>query len=116
MRISDWSSDVCSSDLSLDYARNRPQGRHPGDKDPATPQLPLVEHADVRRMLLQQKAVAEGGLLLALDLAMRIDRQKQDPDPDRRAREALLLDFLTPIVKAWFSDRALEAKIGRAHV
>src|SRR3546814_5076386 len=40
---------------------------------------------------------------------MRIDRQKQDPDPDRRAREALLLDFLTPIVKAWFSDRALEA-------
>src|SRR3546814_14483335 len=60
-------------------------------------------------MLLQQKAVAEGGLLLALDLAMRIDRQKQDPDPDRRAREALLLDFLTPIVKAWFSDRALEA-------
>lgn len=47
---------------SLAYARERPQGRHPGDKDPTTPQLRLVEHADVKRMLLQQKAVAEGGL------------------------------------------------------
>jgi len=94
---------------SLAYARTRPQGRHPGDKDPRTPQLPLVEHADVRRMLLQQKAVAEGGLLLALDLAMRIDRQQQDPDPAVGASEALLLDFLTPIIKAWFSERALEA-------
>lgn len=94
---------------SLAYARSRLQGRHPGDKDPAAPQLALVEHADVRRMLLQQKAVAEGGLLLALDLALRIDRQKQDPDPAVRRREALLLDFLTPVIKAWFSDRALEA-------
>jgi len=94
---------------SLAYARDRLQGRHPGDKDPAAPQLALVEHADVRRMLLQQKAVAEGGLALALDLAMRIDRQRHDPDPAVRRREALLLDFLTPIIKAWFSDRALEA-------
>ncbi|MEQ8398156.1 acyl-CoA dehydrogenase [Thalassobaculum sp.] len=95
--------------VSLDYARTRPQGRHPGDKDPTTPQLPLIEHADVRRMLLQQKAVAEGGLMLALDLAMRIDRQHQDPDAAVRRRETLLLDFLTPIIKAWFTDRALEA-------
>lgn len=94
---------------SLAYARNRPQGRHPGDKDPTAPQLLLIEHADVRRMLLQQKAVAEGGLMLALDLAMRIDRQKQDPDEAVRRHEALLLDFLTPIIKAWYSDRALEA-------
>lgn len=94
---------------SLDYARSRLQGRHPGAKDPTTPQLALVEHADIRRMLLQQKAVAEGGLLLALDLAMRIDRQKQDPDEAVRRREALLLDFLTPVIKAWYSDRALEA-------
>jgi len=94
---------------SLEYARTRVQGRHPGDKDPTTPQLPLVEHADIRRMLLQQKAVAEGGLMLALDLALRIDRQKQDPDEAVRRHEALLLDFLTPIIKAWYSDRALEA-------
>ena len=94
---------------SLEYARNRPQGRHPGDKDPTTQQVPLTEHADVRRMLLQQKAVAEGGLHLALDLALRIDRQAQDPDPATRERETLLLDFLTPIIKAWFSDQALVA-------
>ena len=94
---------------SLDYARNRPQGRHPGDKDPTSPQLLLIEHADIRRMLLQQKAVAEGGLMLALDLALRIDRGNHDPDDTVRAREALLLDFLTPIIKAWYSDRSLEA-------
>ncbi len=94
---------------SLDYARARPQGRHPGDKDPSTPQLPLTEHADVRRMLLQQKAVSEGGLMLALDLALRIDRQTQDSDAQVREREGLLLDFLTPIIKAWFSDQALVA-------
>ncbi len=94
---------------SLDYARTRPQGRHPGDKDPASPQLALIEHADVRRMLLQQKAVAEGGLMLALDLALRIDRMNHDPDETVRRRESLLLDFLTPIIKAWFSDQALVA-------
>ena len=94
---------------SLTYARDRPQGRHPGDKDPTTPQLDLIEHADVRRMLLQQKSVAEGGLLLALDLALRVDRQKHDPDPEVRAREGMLLDVLTPIIKAWFSEQALEA-------
>ena len=94
---------------SLAYARERPQGRHPGDKDPTTPQLPLIEHADVKRMLLQQKAVAEGGLMLALDLAMRIDRMNHDPAPDIRRREGLMLDFLTPIIKAWFSDQALVA-------
>jgi alkylation response protein AidB-like acyl-CoA dehydrogenase len=94
---------------SLAYARERPQGRHPGDKDPTTPQLALIEHADVKRMLLQQKAVAEGGLMLALDLALRIDRMNHDPAPDIRRREGLLLDFLTPIIKAWFSDQALVA-------
>lgn len=94
---------------SLAYARERPQGRHPGDKDPTTPQLRLVEHADVKRMLLQQKAVAEGGLMLALDLALRIDRSGHDPDEAVRTRESLLLDFLTPIIKAWFSDQALVA-------
>jgi len=94
---------------SLDYARTRPQGRHPGDKDPTSPQLALIEHADVKRMLLQQKAVAEGGLMLALDLALRIDRMNHDPDAAVRRRESLLLDFLTPIIKAWFSDQALVA-------
>lgn len=94
---------------SLSYARERPQGRPPGDKDPTTPQIDLIAHADVRRMLLQQKSVAEGGLLLALDLALRVDRQKHDPDREVRAREGLLLDVLTPIIKAWFSEQALDA-------
>jgi alkylation response protein AidB-like acyl-CoA dehydrogenase len=47
------------------YARERRQGRLPGARDPAAPQVPIVEHADVRRMLLRQKAIVEGGLALA---------------------------------------------------
>jgi alkylation response protein AidB-like acyl-CoA dehydrogenase len=51
---------------SLDYARQRPQGRPVTAKDPATPQVPIIEHADVKRMLLAQKSYVEGALALTL--------------------------------------------------
>lgn len=94
---------------SLDYARTRPQGRHPDGKDPASPQIPLIEHADIRRMLLLQKAVAEGGLALCLEAALLVDDQRTHPDEAARRDAGLLLDFLTPILKSFLSDRALEA-------
>ncbi|MEO9901940.1 acyl-CoA dehydrogenase [Nisaea sp.] len=94
---------------SLDYAKARPQGRHPDGKDPASPQIPLIEHADIRRMLLLQKAVAEGGLALCLEAALLVDDQRTHPDADARRDAGLLLDFLTPILKSFLSDRALEA-------
>ena len=53
-------------EASLDYAKQRPQGRPLGAKDPATPQRPIIEHADVRRMLIAQKSFVEGGLALGL--------------------------------------------------
>ncbi|WP_420403133.1 acyl-CoA dehydrogenase [Nisaea sp.] len=94
---------------SLDYARTRPQGRHPDGKDASSPQIPLIEHADIRRMLLLQKAVAEGGLALCLEAALLVDDQRTHPDEAVRRDAGLLLDFLTPVIKSFLSDRALEA-------
>ncbi|MCQ4163624.1 acyl-CoA dehydrogenase [Tahibacter harae] len=99
---------AASYQYALAYARERRQGRHPDQKDPATPAVALVEHADVRRMLLQQKCYAEGGQMLAYDAAVLVDRQ-HDPDAAVREQSHLLLELLTPIVKAWNSDYALRA-------
>ena len=94
---------------SLQYARERLQGRAPGNKDPLQPQLPLVAHADVRRMLLAQKAYVEGGLALGLYAARLVDEQKTSTDGQARTEAGLLLDLLTPIVKSWSSQWCLEA-------
>jgi len=94
---------------SLDYARSRPQGRHPTAKDPASPQVPIVEHADVRRMLLAQKSYVEGGLALCLYCARLVDEQKTGESVAARREAGLLLDILTPITKSWPSQWCLEA-------
>ncbi|MEQ1439841.1 acyl-CoA dehydrogenase [Fontimonas sp. SYSU GA230001] len=94
---------------SLDYARSRPQGRPPSAKDPASPQVPIIEHADVKRMLLQQKAYVEGGLALCLYCARLVDDAATATNAHRREECALLLDILTPIAKAWPSEFCLEA-------
>jgi alkylation response protein AidB-like acyl-CoA dehydrogenase len=93
---------------ALDYARSRPQGRPPQAKDPATPQVPIVEHADVRRMLLAQKAYAEGGLALCLYCARLVDDERTG-DGAQRERATWLLELLTPVVKSWPSQWCLEA-------
>ena len=94
---------------ALDYARNRPQGRHPQAKDPSSPQLPIIEHTDVRRMLLAQKAYVEGALALNLYCAKLIDDEKTSTDDETRKKSTLLLDILTPIAKSWPSQWCLEA-------
>jgi alkylation response protein AidB-like acyl-CoA dehydrogenase len=96
---------------SLDYARNRPQGRAigPAGKDASAPQIPIVEHADVRRMLLAQKAYAEGALALCLYCAQLVDDERTHPDLAEREQAALLLEILTPIAKSWPSQWCLEA-------
>ena len=94
---------------SLNYAKERPQGRHAKDKDPNTPQIMIIEHADVRRMLLQQKVYAEGGLMLALYCAKLYDLQNISKNEGKKSSEIdTLLDLLTPIAKAWPSDYCLE--------
>jgi butyryl-CoA dehydrogenase len=94
---------------SLQYAKERKQGRHPDQKDPASPPVVIVEHADVRRMLLQQKAYTEGALGLAVYAATLVDVQAQDPDPARGREAHLLLELLTPVVKAWSADWCLKS-------
>ena len=94
---------------SLDYARQRPQGRHPANKDPLQPQVPLIEHTDVRRMLLAQKAYVEGGLALILYCARLVDEEKTAETTEAKTSATLLLDILTPIAKSWPSQWCLEA-------
>ncbi|MET4427733.1 acyl-CoA dehydrogenase [Mycolicibacterium sp. 624] len=94
---------------SLQYARERPQGRPPTAKDPSAPQVPIVEHADVKRMLLAQKAYVEGGLALALYCARLIDLQQTAESDDEAERVTHLLDILTPIAKSWPSQWCLAA-------
>lgn len=94
---------------ALDYARNRPQGRHPLAKDPASPQIPIIEHADVKRMLLAQKSYVEGALALNLYCAKLVDDEKTGESETARREATLLLDILTPIAKSWPSQWCLEA-------
>ncbi|GAB1258739.1 acyl-CoA dehydrogenase [Aurantivibrio plasticivorans] len=93
---------------SLEYAKDRPQGRLPDCKDPESPQVNIIEHADVKRMLLQQKAYVEGGLSLGLYCGKLVDDIRTG-DPEKKADREQLMDFLTPIVKAWPSDFCLKA-------
>lgn len=94
---------------SLDYAKTRRQGRLPGDKGSDSAPVPIIEHADVRRMLLAQKANVEGALALILYCALLVDRIKVAPDESERRELHLLLEILTPIAKSWPSEFCLEA-------
>ena len=97
-------------EASLAYAKDRPQGRAitATGKDAASPQIAIIQHADVKRMLMMQKAVVEGGLALALLCAQLVDDELTGTEAEAdKAR--LLLELLTPIAKSWPSEWALEA-------
>ncbi len=94
---------------SLEYARQRKQGRAVDDKNPTAPPIAIIEHADVRRMLLAQKAYAEGALALNLYCAKLVDEEKTALEPSARATATLMLDMLTPIAKSWPSQWCLHA-------
>ncbi|MBK9573665.1 MAG: acyl-CoA dehydrogenase [Rhodoferax sp.] len=103
---------------ALDYAKNRPQGRPvrgsragaagAGGKDASQPQVRIIEHADVKRMLLAQKAYCEGALALELYCARLVDEQ-HTAEPQAADDARLLLEVLTPIAKSWPSEWCLEA-------
>jgi len=90
---------------SLDYARHRPQGRTLGSR--SSKQQPIIEHADVRRMLLAQKSYAEGALGLNLYCALLVDQARVTADQSERAALEQLLELLTPIAKSWPSQWCL---------
>ncbi len=93
---------------SLAYARERPQGRAVG-ADVATAQVPIIEHTDVRRMLLAQKAYVEGALALTLYCSRLLDDESTAPTEEERAEAAKLLGVLTPIAKSWPSQWGQES-------
>jgi alkylation response protein AidB-like acyl-CoA dehydrogenase len=92
---------------ALAYAKERKQGRAVTERDPASAMIPIIEHADVRRMLLRAKSFVEGSLALCLYAARLVDEAKASGSEAIEAQA--LIDLLTPIVKAWPSDYALEA-------
>jgi butyryl-CoA dehydrogenase len=95
-------------EAALDYAKNRTQGRALANKDPSSPPVRLIEHADVKRMLLAQKAYVEGALALELYCARLVDEQHTGT-PQSADDARLLLEVLTPIAKSWPSEWCLEA-------
>ncbi|WP_404941933.1 acyl-CoA dehydrogenase [Pseudomonas danubii] len=94
---------------SLEYARERPQGRLPDSKDPTTAPVAIIQHADVRRMLLTQKAYVEGAFDLGLYAARLFDDTTTLASEAERQQAHELLDLLTPIVKSWPSEFCLKA-------
>ncbi|MDB5027996.1 MAG: acyl-CoA dehydrogenase [Candidatus Eremiobacteraeota bacterium] len=101
--------NLAAYEYSLGYAKDRPQGRRLTDKNPLSPPVAIVEHADVRRMLLEQKAIAEGGLALVLYCSRLVDTATASEDATERERANLLLDVLTPVAKTWPSERGIDS-------
>ena len=93
---------------ALEYARERPQGRKVSSKDPLQPQIPIIEHADIRRMLLFQRAVVEGSLSLILQCCTYSDLSRTE-DVEQSRRYALLLDLLTPVAKSYPAETGILA-------
>jgi alkylation response protein AidB-like acyl-CoA dehydrogenase len=94
---------------SLAYARDRLQMRSlSGAKFPDKPADPLIVHPDIRRMLLTQKAFAEGSRALGYYAATIVDLVERSPDADERKRADELLSFIIPIVKGLLTEAAVE--------
>lgn len=94
---------------SLAYAKERPQGRKINEKDLNKPQVPIIEHADVKRMLLFQKSITEGALALVLYCAKLADEVAQIDNKDEKHKKEVLLDLLTPIAKSYPSEMGLQS-------
>ncbi|MEQ3636374.1 acyl-CoA dehydrogenase [Alcanivorax sp.] len=94
--------------FALDYARDRRQGRHPDDADFSKPQVLLIEHADVKRLLLTQKAYAEAAIAMSLYGYRLVDDIETGNETTSKEAE-LLLDLLTPVLKTWPSEFGVRA-------
>jgi butyryl-CoA dehydrogenase len=94
---------------SLDYARERPQGRLPSDKNPESKQVNIIQHADVRRMLLAQKSYAEGGLAMCMYASSLFEDTHTGATEEIRKDAFTLLDTITPMIKSWPSKYGLKA-------
>jgi len=91
---------------SLEYACIRKQGRRVTEKDPSLPPVAIIEHADVKRMLLFQRSVVEGSLSLLLQCSKYVDMKKVVSEEEKEKYD-LLLDILTPVAKSYPSETGI---------
>ena len=94
---------------ALEYAKERKQGAHVSKwKDPTSPRVPIIEHPDVRRMLLEMKAHVEGIRALVVKLAMHLDKAKMlaGKEDEQAAYHRGQVELLTPLVKSYGSDQS----------
>ncbi len=97
---------------SLEYANERPQGRalqSSGKKDASQEQTLIINHPDVRRMLLLQKVVSEGALSLIFLASKYYDLSLAAASDEEKAKNKLLLEILTPVVKTYPSEMGITA-------
>ena len=90
---------------ALGYAQERTQGDAPGSKDPTAPRTPIINHPDVRRMLMWMKSMTEGMRSLMYAVAKYIDVADHHPDEAVRQQYQNLVELLTPVCKAYGSDQ-----------
>ena len=91
------------------YAKDRLQGRSAGGvKNPGGNADPIIHHGDVRRMLMTMRALNEGGRALAAYLGLQLDAAKFGEDAAEKAKAEDRVALLTPVAKAFFTDRGLE--------
>ncbi len=94
---------------AVNYARERIQGRHLlKAQDKAAPSVPIIQHPDVRRMLITMKAYVEGMRSLLYYVGRLEDLKTLTPDEERRKAYQGMIDFLIPIAKAYVTERACE--------
>lgn len=91
---------------ALEYTGIRKQGRKISDKDPTQAQVPIIEHADIKRMLLFQRAVVEGSISLLMQCSKYVDLQKVSANNEKE-KYTLLLDILTPVAKTYPSEMGI---------
>jgi hypothetical protein len=91
---------------ALDWARNRLQGKPPGDS--ATGPLPIIQHPDVKRMLLSMKARTEAMRSLALFTALELDLAHRAKDEEQRAAALARAELLVPVVKGWCTETGFD--------
>jgi len=97
---------------ALDYAKTRVQGVDLDDfgKKDAAP-VPIIQHPDVKRMLLWMKSHVEGMRSLIYYTAMLFDRKSCSTDPSETERLSGLIEFLTPVIKAYCTDRGFDCTV-----
>ena len=102
---------------ALNYARERVQGRDlESGKDPGAPQVPIIRHPDVRRMLLGMKAYVEGMRSFVYYVGQCLDKEALAADEEERAFYKGLGDLLTPLVKAYCAQRGFDVCVEAVQV